>query len=228
MASNSLGEFEGLLGSVDQLITIHRQLRQGPGRRYEQDAIHRAGVVLAVAAWQAYIEKVFQEGLQHIENHVNAPAAGVAPPAWATVTFLMRRASINKSISEFNTPTRRMFSASSKNSLEFDPWPSWTWHVRRRNWTSQTFRNRTDDWLKIRHSIAHGFQLPNNMNWIQVANGAPRLTLGLLQECRKHFHFLARRTDQAFSNYLAPAMECLHLGSCPRFSPRPAGRMSAG
>lgn len=202
MSSESFGEFGGLLESVDQLIIIHGKLQQGRGRRHEQDAIHRAGVVLAVAAWQAYIEKVLNEALLHIENHVAAPVGGVAPPAWATSGFLVRKASIKQSIAKFNTPNsenvRRLF----RESLDFDPWPSWTWHVARRNWNSHTFRNRTDHWVKIRHSIAHGFKLPNDMNWIQGDNGDPRLTLGLLKECRKHFHFLANKTDQAFSDHL--------------------------
>lgn len=202
MSSDSFGEFEGLLGSVDQLMIIHGQLQQGRGRRHEQDAIHRAGVVLTVAAWQAYIEKVLNEGLLHIENHVTAPVEGVAPPSWATSGFLVRKASIKKSISDFNTPNsenvRRLF----KESLGFDPWPSWTWHVSRRKWNSHTFCIRTNDWLKIRHAIAHGFDLPHDMSWIQRDNGAARLTLGLLKECRKHFHFLASKTDQPFSDHL--------------------------
>jgi hypothetical protein len=94
MPSNSFGEFEGLLGSVDQLTIIHRKLQQGRGRRHEQDAIHRAGVVLAVAAWQAYVEKVLNEGLQYIQDSVFAAVAGVSPPAWATSAFLVRKAAI--------------------------------------------------------------------------------------------------------------------------------------
>ena len=202
MSSESFGEFEGLLGSVDQLIIIHGKLQQGRGRRHEKDATHRAGVVLTVAAWQAYIEKVLNEGLLHIENHVTAPVGGAAPPSWATSGFLVRKASIKKSIADFNTPNsenvRRLF----KESLDFDPWPSWTWHVSRRNWNSHTFHVRTNDWLKIRHAIAHGFDLPHDMSWIQGDNGAARLTLRLLKECRKHFHFLASKTDQAFSDHL--------------------------
>jgi hypothetical protein len=202
MPSQSFDKFEDLLGSVDQLVIIHGKLQQGRGRRHEQDAIHRAGVVLAVAAWQAYIEKVLEEGLLHIENHVTAPAGGAVPPPWATSGFLLRKASIKKSIADFNTPNsenvRRLF----KETIDFDPWPAWTWRAQRRNWTSQVLRSRTNDWLRIRHSIAHGFDLPSDIQWIRGANGAARLTLGLLQECRKHFHHLVNKTDHAFSDHL--------------------------
>ena len=202
MSSDSFGEFEGLLESVDQLINIHGKLQQGRGRRHEQDAIHRAGVVLTVAAWQAYIEKVLNEGLSHIERQITAPVDGVAPPSWATSGFFLGKASIKKRIADFNTPNsenvRRLF----RESLDFDPRPSWTWRVSRRDWDSRTFHVRTNDWVKIRHSIAHGFDLPDNINWIQRENGTARLTLEILKECRKHFHFLAEKTDQAFSDHL--------------------------
>lgn len=55
--SNAQSKFMEQLGLVDQLITIHGKLQTGRGRRHEQDALHRAGVVLTVAAWQAYVEK---------------------------------------------------------------------------------------------------------------------------------------------------------------------------
>lgn len=202
MSSVSFGKFEVLLGSVDQLIIIHGQLQQGRGRRHEQGAIHRAGVVLTVAAWQAYIEKILYEGLIHIETHITAHVGGVAPPSWATSGFLIRKVSIKKSIADFNTPNSENVIRLFKESLDFDPRPLWTWHVSRRNWDSTAFHNRTNQWLKIRHSISHGFDLPENLDWIKGNNGTARLTLGLLRECRKHFHYLAQKTDQAFSNHL--------------------------
>jgi len=199
MPSNSFHEFEALLASVDQLINIHRKLQQGRGRRHEQDAIHRAGVVLTVAAWQAYVEKVLNEGLQYIQDSIVAPVGGVAPPSWATSAFSVRKAAIRQRIGDFNTPNadnvRRLF----KDALDFDPRPSWNWYVSRRHWDSAAFCQRTNSWLKIRHTIAHGDDLPPDIDWIRGSNGRARLTLSLLAECRKHFHYLANKTDQAFS-----------------------------
>src|SRR5690606_8820587 len=129
MPSASIAELEAILGSVEQLIAINEQLRQGRGRRYEQDALHRAGVVLTVAAWQAYVEKVLAEGLQLIEGQITGAVIGVAPPTWAVSGFLVRKAAIKKGIADLNTPNsenvRRLF----KESLDFDPRPDWTWHV---------------------------------------------------------------------------------------------------
>ena len=202
MMSRSFSEFERLLGTVDQLIKIHARLQQGRGRRHQQDAIHRAGVVLTIAAWQAYIEKVLEEGLMRLEDKVTAPVNGVGPPPWAVSGFRLRAAMIKKNIADFSTPNsenaRRLFS----EAFDFDPWPAWIWHVPRRDWDSEKVRNRTNEWLKIRHSIAHGFDFPNTLHWIRGDNGTPRLTLSLLKECRRHFYFLASKTDEAFWNHL--------------------------
>ena len=202
MPSSSFTEFEKLLQTVEQLISIHGKLQQGRGRRHEQDAIHRAGVVLTVAAWQAYVEKVLQEGLSCLENHVTAPIAGAAPPPWAVISFRVRAASIKKSIADFNTPNSENVQRLFKDAFDFDPWPTWKWHVSRRSWDSSTFRSRTNDWLKIRHAIAHGDNLPDEIPWIRGKNKVPRLTLKLLKECRKHFHYLAGHTDDAFWQHL--------------------------
>ena len=202
MASESFRQFNDLLGTVDQLIDIHGRLQQGRGRRYQQDAIHRAGVVLVVAAWQAYIEKVVGEGLLRLEENVTAPVNGVNPPIWAVSGIRLRGTTIKNNISKFNTPNAQNVQRLFSESFDFDPWPIWVWHVARRNWNSARVRKHTDDWLKIRHSIAHGFDLPDDIRWIKGNNGSSRLTLRLLRECRKHFHHLASVTDDAFWNHL--------------------------
>src|SRR6185369_15332108 len=100
--SDSLIAFTNQLGLVDQLITIHGRLQRGRGRRHQLDALHRAGVVLTVAAWQAYLEKLLIEGLDAIQDDMAGPPNPA--PNWARQAFLMRRAEILISIKKFNTP----------------------------------------------------------------------------------------------------------------------------
>lgn len=69
MPSNAQTQFINQIGYVDQLIAIHRKLQTGKGRRHEQDALHRAGVVMIVAAWESYIEKLVMEALDAIEQN---------------------------------------------------------------------------------------------------------------------------------------------------------------
>jgi hypothetical protein len=198
--SNSLAAFTNQLGLVDQLITIHGRLQRGRGRRHQLDALHRAGVVLTVAAWQAYVEKVLAEGVAAIAADMANPAAPA--PAWALHTFQMRRAAVLNLIKKFNTPDDTRVRDLFQDCLGFNPWLSWGWVQGRRNWTSKEVRERTNGWVRVRHSIAHGFDLPADLAWLRVAAGPPRLTLNLLQECRRHFVHLASQTDFAFADFL--------------------------
>ena len=198
--SAALTKFSEQLVLVDQLISIHGKLQTGRGRRHEQDALHRAGVVLTVAAWQAYNEKVLLEALAAIAANLQDPAA--AAPSWALQTFNMRRAQLASSVKKFNTPndvnTRDLY----LDSLGFNPWPSWEWPQGRRQWDADEVRRRTNTWVLVRHSIAHGFELPNNVPWLRGENADARLTLGLLKECRAHFVHLTSKIDAAFSDHL--------------------------
>lgn len=199
--SESLTAFHNQQELVDQLIAIHGKLQSGRGRRHEQDAIHRAGVVLSVAAWQAYIEKVLLEALETISGDLREP--GDAAPNWALHNFNLRRAQIKTLIKKFNTPDDVRVRDLLRDAIGFNPWPSWEWRQGRRQWDAKEVRQRTNHWVKIRHSVAHGFALPADIDWLQDANGRPRLTLWLLNECEKHFAHLAEKTDQALSAYLA-------------------------
>jgi len=198
--SKAFDDFQIQLGLVDQLITIHGKLQNGQGRRYEQDSIHRAGVVLSVASWQAYVAHVLVEGLDKIEEDLLDPVT--ASPQWAIHAFQGRRAVILGAVKRFNTPDDVRVRDLFHDSLGFNPWPSWEWRNRRRQWDEGEMRRRTNSWVLIRHSVAHGFNLPTDIQWLQDVHGRPRLTLHLLRECKNHFTHLARITDNAFELHL--------------------------
>lgn len=200
MPSRASATFDTLVASVDQLIEIHGKLQAGRGRRHEQDALHRAGVVMTVAAWQAYVERVLAEALDAIAADLQVPAAPA--PGWAMHAFLMRRAQILTDIKKFNTPNDVNVRDLFRNALDFTPWPAWEWRQGPRQWDASQTRARTNVWVLVRHAVAHGFNLPPDVPWLQDDHGNPRLTLGLLKECRKHFAFLVDKTDRAFSVHL--------------------------
>jgi hypothetical protein len=52
MPSNAYIQFIAQIGFVDQHIAIHGKPQTIQGLRYEQDTIHRAGVVMTVAVWK--------------------------------------------------------------------------------------------------------------------------------------------------------------------------------
>lgn len=202
LGSKASREFEGLLKSVDQIIAIHRKLQTGAGRRYEQEALHHAGVVMTVAAWQAYIEKVSHETLDWIEALVLFDDGGSKAPTWARSTFYMRKPAVAQAIGALNTPNSDNVRKLLKTSFGYDPFSDWTWNAGLRSWTSAQFCERTNQWLRVRHTIAHGVQLPNNISWINGTNGAARLNLTLLLDCRRHFEKLVELTDAGLARHL--------------------------
>jgi hypothetical protein len=223
MSSRALQQFGTLTGYVDQLIAIHGNVQAGPGRRHKQEALHHAGVVMTVAAWESYIEKVTLEALSAIEAHAGvagpppvpapaapaavAPAAAAAPivqpvPAWAKHAFALRRAEIATLVKKFNTPEATKVRDLLNDTLEFNPFPHWQWHVGANVWTPDQTKTRLDQWVLIRHSVAHGFPLPANLPWILGPNQRPRLTLALLRECKLFFEQVVSQTDVAFGAHL--------------------------
>jgi hypothetical protein len=205
MPSNAHRQFTQLMGYVDQLIGIHGKLQQGQGRRHEQDAIHRAGVVMVVAAWEGYVEQVLLESFGAMERDagvvVGVPGAA-AVPTWARHTFGIRRTELINSLKQFNTPNAQNVQRLMREWMQFDPFPAWSWHVRARQWDTGEMQKRANQWLNIRHGIAHGSGLPQDIPWIQGANNRPRLTLLLLRECKRFFERLVQQTDDAFLAFL--------------------------
>ena len=69
-------------------------------------------------------------------------------------------------------------------------------------WDEKEMRDRLNAWVQVRHSIAHGFPLPNDVAWIRNAGGQPPLNLYLLRQCKKLFARLVVQTDAAFAAFL--------------------------
>ena len=146
MPSNAHKQFSELMGYVDQLIGIHGKLQQGKGRRHEQDAIHRAGVVMVVAAWEGYVEQVLLESFAAMEKDaglVVGVAGAAVIPTWARHTFGLRRTELVNALKQFNTPNAENVQRLMREWMQFDPFPGWSWHVKLRR--TPSFRPRSTE-----------------------------------------------------------------------------------
>ncbi len=190
MPSTASGRFNRLDKHVGHLIAIHRKIQGGAGRRHRQEAIHRAGVVLTVAAWEAYVEEVVRE-----------TAIAMAPQFFqATVgerqTHSLMVAGVSARAKSFNTPdykkVRNLFKL-----IKFDITGAWSWHAPNRNWNHAVMKKKLNEWLQIRHCVAHGADLPKSITWIIGLSGEARLTLNHLLECRRFFAKLVKQSDSA-------------------------------
>lgn len=63
-------------------------------------------------------------------------------------------------------------------------------------------RKVLDAWLQIRHKIAHGGDLPDNISWLKGANGTPRLVLDHMRACKDEISQIVVQTDDAFKTQL--------------------------
>jgi hypothetical protein len=83
-----------LLKDVADPDDAHSQLKTGnPGRQHRLAALNRAAVVLAVSAWESYVEELMRECLQVL--HPSVPPLDPWPALSAYVLGLLAR---------FNTP----------------------------------------------------------------------------------------------------------------------------
>lgn len=197
MSSNALNTMSNLLTHVNNLEAIHGALAAGRGRRHRQDAIHRAGIVMSVAAWESYVEAVTLEALSVI-----SPAAGA--PAHAVMVHRLALRDANHRVKQFNTPNSENVRSLFQEHLDFDPWPLWSWVAgTRRNWNSQQMRTRLNEWMRIRHCVAHGAALPTDIAMLRNTHGGVSIRLEHLRECRDFVNHVGTQTDAGLSAHLA-------------------------
>lgn len=210
MPSNAQAHFVTLIGNVDQIIAVHGKLQDGPGRRHEQEALHRAGVVMVIAAWESYVEQIVLEAV-NILGQSGGLAPGAAPvvpapavpvPAWARHSFALRKAEIARLAKRFHTPDATGVRDLFLETFDFNPWPQWSWHSGPRQWDTAEMCSRLNGWVTIRHCIAHGAPLPIDIVWIRNAQGVARLHLPLLRECKSFFTHVVGQTDTAFGTFI--------------------------
>jgi hypothetical protein len=103
-------------------------------------------------------------------------------------------------LNRFNTPNAE----NSRNLIVactgYDPWTDWQWPAR--GMSALATRIRLNEILKVRHSLAHGFDMPG-YSWTQSASGNARLTLNSLTWTRAFLSQLVVRTDRGLEAHIA-------------------------
>jgi hypothetical protein len=139
-------EFERAMHDSENLLEAHKELRQGEGRRFREMSLNRAVVVLTVAAWQAFVQDLVAEILKTIE----VPAGDPGREYFRLLSQGAKRASFL-----FSTPNADNTRSLLMN-VGFDPWPYWTWNAGRWQFSETRVREMMNQWLQVRHAIAHG------------------------------------------------------------------------
>lgn len=149
--------FRTALVHCDNLVEVHQAFgKKLPGKRFKEISVNRAVVVIAVAAWQAAVQDMTAAIVDESRPPLSAPMPLTA--------YNVVAGQITKAVSDFSTPnaenSRRLL-----GSAGFDPYPFWTWSTAGRPgrgavlWTPEMARRRLNEWLKLRHAIAHGHEV---------------------------------------------------------------------
>lgn len=186
----SVAEFEFARAMTDSenLVAIHKELNTGAGRRTKEVSLNRAIVVLTVAAWQAFVQDLVREIVEFVE--VPFGAEGFE-------RYRLIKMDALKSVYHFSTPnaenTRRLLM-----NVGFDPWPHWRWSAGPTSLTELQVRERMDQWLRVRHAIAHGHEhLPDVPVLTRLAGGGLSLQRHNAESCMSFFERAVHATTIA-------------------------------
>ena len=157
---------------VDRLRGIHSQItKPGPGRKYEVEVLHKSGIVLLVACWEAFVEDCAAAGLDHliqasadpsklplmVRERVASQCTGLkvwslANAGWKTVLRDNMKAVLAKTTGALNTPRTTQVDEIFHKTLELSSVSSaWNWKGR----SVMQARAALDRLVTLRGSIAH-------------------------------------------------------------------------
>lgn len=191
------GNFRRAIAHADNLIAVHRRAGSGGrGRRVEEVSINRATVVITVATWQAAVQDMTLACLA-----LSAPPLGDPfLPAYRVIAGRVRA-----EVGAFSTPnaenSRRLL-----QGVGFDPRPLWTWTQRGGRGrglitlASSDVDIKINQWLKVRHAIAHGHEHLPSAAVLQAVRQAgspltdPSLRLIDAEECLAFFKRIVKLT----------------------------------
>ncbi|WP_369852830.1 HEPN domain-containing protein [Brachybacterium paraconglomeratum] len=192
---------------ADNLVALHQSSGKGlRGKRHREISLNRAVVVTAVATWQAAVQDLVTAIL---DSGNQVPQSD---PKWGLHNLLA--GNVRNDVNKFSTPNAQ----NSERLLQhagFNPAPHWTWprHSARPAGTaySQSYiKQRLDEWVSVRHAIAHGHDDLPSVQALQVVrnphlaprSGNPTLRLEDAKDCVAFFHNLVSRTGNGVASHL--------------------------
>lgn len=211
----AVNNFANAMTHCDNLIKVHKAAGDGGrGRRTMETSVNRGTIVLAVAAWQAFVQDAAQALRDEALNELKG-----TPPGSRMLHGAMDQWKIdfNSALEKFSTPDPEKSRALLKR-VGFDPRASWTWTQGggRGNQPVTVAPKHVDEvirqWLRVRHDVAHGHakihSLPilgavRDPNSSAAAKAAPTLRLDDAEDCVKFFRSIVKLTADAAATHLS-------------------------
>ena len=173
------------IGRIQTLRRTATDKRLRPMLHDEIQVYYHAALAAYVAAWNAYIKNIVYDFYDVIPN--SSPIYAIA------------RQAAERSTERFNTPNWENTQKFLEQGTGYDPINDWVWS--RREMSGLQVRVRLNEILRVRHSFAHGFEMPA-YNWTESPSGKARLTSKAIQETEAFFKNLVKVTDRGMKVHI--------------------------
>ena len=179
--------------AADRIQTLRKAATDRRLRPMPHDEIqvyYHASLAAYVAAWDAYINDLVREFYNVIADSSDSRFNAI---------YTIAQQAAERALGRFNTPkwedTRNLLN----QYTGYDPINDWVWL--RRGMDRFQVKERWEKILQIRHSFAHGFDVPA-YDWTQSPSGRVRLTSKAVQETEAFFKNLVNVTDGRMKAYI--------------------------
>lgn len=156
----------------------------------EIQVFYHAALTAYVAAWNAYINNLVRE----FYNLISDPSNQI----FDSVYTIAHQAAEN-ALTRFNTPNWENTRDILRRYTGYDPINDWGSSQRSMN--LEQVRERLTEILKVRHSFAHGSDIPAYA-WTQSPTGQVRLTSKTIQDADAFFKNLVKVTDKGMKAHI--------------------------
>lgn len=190
MASIAFANFDQAKRRADRLLSISTDVRLRPIRYEDAEPSLHAALAAVVSAWEAYVEAIVIEALDIV-------ARGATPGELALVVLLKQEAV--RAAEKFNTPNAENCRDLVLRFTGLDAFPVLS--SPRLGLAAHPARERLNQILKVRHSFAHGFPIPD-YPWTIRAGVRQRLTKRAVLEASWLIEDLVLSLDVALGSHL--------------------------
>ena len=186
MPSPAAVRYQTLAANAKMMMDIDRNAVD----RQERQILFGAIFVAQVAAWNAYVASIIDCFFDAVSDPFDKNFSAM---------FALSSQAAKAQLSRFSTPNSENARTLIFNCTGYDPWMDWQWSAK--GMSALTTRERLNEMLKVRHSLAHGFSMPS-YSWNRTQSGEVRLTMQLLRWNRSFLGHLVTTTDTGLKAHI--------------------------
>ena len=175
---------------IKVLLKAGTDTRLRPMLHDEIQVFYHASLTAYVAAWNAYINDLVSEFYNLISDPSNQKYDAV---------YIIAQQAAENALTRFNTPNWENTRDILRRYTGYDPINDWS--SSQGNMNLEQVRERLTEILKVRHSFAHGSNIPAYV-WTQSPSGNVRLTSKAIQDADAFFKRLVKVTDNGMKSHI--------------------------